>query len=69
MLPTVLVCPLQADFPRTQFRVDVNVNGSRLLVLCELARPINRRALTLAGELSEIDSLRVMVVFRLLLAR
>ena len=69
MLPTVLVCPFQVGFPLTRVRVAVEWFGQEYLVLCELARPIHRRALEPAGELSENDSLSVMAIFRLVLAR
>lgn len=69
MLPTVLLCPLQNGFPLARLRVEVELSGRCLIVLCELARPIHRRALTPAGELSESDSRCVLETFQLLLAR
>ena len=69
MLPTVLVCLFQVGFPLTRVRVAVEWLGQEYLGLCELARPIHQRALGPAGELSENDSLRVMAMFRLVLAR
>ena len=69
MLPTVLVCPFQVGFPLTRVRVAVEWSGQEYVVLCELARPIHRRGLVPAGELSENDSERVMAMFRLVLAR
>ena len=68
MVPTVLVCPLQANFPLTAFRVEVNHAGSTFVTVCDLVRPIRPRALVPAGELTERDSRRVMDTFRLLLA-
>ncbi len=69
MLATVLVCPLRNDVPLTRVRARVTVGGERFVVMCELARPIHRRALLPVGELSEEDSACVMMVFGLLLAR
>ena len=69
MLATVLVCPLRNDVPLTRVRAGVTVGGERFVVIGELARPIHRRALLPAGELSEEDSALGMMVFGLLLAR
>ena len=69
MLPTVLVCPLQVDHTITRLHVEVECGERTMVALCELARPINRRVLEPAGELSERDSRRVMETFRLLLAQ
>jgi hypothetical protein len=68
-LATELVCPLRADAALTSVRTLVRVGAGSYVVLCELARPINRRALVPIGELGENDSKRVMQTFRLLLAR
>lgn len=69
MLATVLVCPMWNDVPLTRVRTEVTFRGERFVVMCELARPINRRALMPAGELGEADSFQVIQTFRLLLAR
>ena len=68
MLPTILVCPLIAAEPLTGVRTTAAVNGRRYVVLCDLARPINRRVLTKAGMLDETSSVRVMQTFSRLLA-
>jgi hypothetical protein len=47
----------------------MTVAGKRYTVLCDLARPINRRALTKTGSLDEAASARIMQTFELLLAR
>lgn len=69
MLATVLVCPLRSDVPLTRVRARVTVAGESFVVMCELARPIHRRALQPVGELSEADSTLVTTMFGLLLAR
>lgn len=69
MLPTALVCPLHAGFPRTRVRVEVRWSGQRYVAVCELTRPIRRGILVSIGELSETDSENVMAMIRLLLAR
>jgi hypothetical protein len=69
MLPTLLACPLRPDEPYTPVRAEVTINGRQFMVLCDLVRPVHRRALVAAGELGENDSHRVMGAFRLLLAR
>ena len=68
MLPTVLVCPLLVGEPVSGARTTAEFAGRRYSVLCELARPINRRILVKVGELDEVASRRIMTVFRLLLA-
>lgn len=69
MLPTVLVCPLLAGEVLTAVRTTMTLAGIRYTVLCDLARPINRRALTKTGSLDEAASARIMQTFELLLAR
>jgi hypothetical protein len=69
MLPTVLVCPILAGLPVSGVRTTVVVEGRQYTVLCELARPINRRVLCKVGELDESSSRRVMRVFHLMLAQ
>jgi hypothetical protein len=68
-LATELVCPLRQDAAMTSVRTMVRIGGENYVALCELARPINRRALISIGVLGENDSKRVMQTFRLLLAR
>jgi hypothetical protein len=68
MLPTVLVCPLIASEPLTAVRTTATVEGQRYVVLCDLARPINRRVSTKSGVLDETSSARVMQTFSKLLA-
>ena len=68
MLPTVLVCPLITAEPLTAVRTTASVGGRRYVVLCDLARPINRRILTKVGVLGETSSTRVMQTFSKLLA-
>lgn len=69
MLATVLVCPLRNDVPLTGVRAAVKVGAERFVVMCDLARPIHRRALVEVGDLNDEDSVRVMLIFGLLLAR
>jgi len=69
MLPTLLVCPLIAGEVLTAVRTTVHHGGKRYTVLCDLARPINRRALVKTGTLDEAASVRIMRTFELLLAR
>ena len=69
MLPTVLVCPFRRDDTLTQVRTLVRWQGFVWIVLCDLARPINRQILTRVGTLDETDSRRVLATFGLLLAR
>ena len=69
MLPTVLVCPLLAGEPLTALRTTAMVGRRRYVVLCDLARPINRRALAKAGVLDDSASARIMQTFAMLLAR
>ena len=68
MLPTVLVCPLIAAEPLTAVRTTASIKGRRYIVLCDLARPINRRVLTKSGVLDDTSSVRVMQTFSKLLA-
>jgi hypothetical protein len=69
MLPTVLVCPLLPREPLTAMRTTAMVGGRRYIVLCDLARPINRRALVKVGVLDDSTSARIMQTFATLLAR
>lgn len=69
MLPTILVCPLFAGFPVSGVRTTVVIEGRAYTVLCELARPINRRALRKMGELDDPSSRRVISVFHRILAQ
>jgi hypothetical protein len=69
MLPTVLVCPLLAGETLTAVRTTVTIAGKRHAVLCDLTRPINRRALVKTGTLDEAASARIMQTFALLLAQ
>jgi hypothetical protein len=69
MLPTILVCPLLMGEPLTAMRMTAAIGGKRYVVLCDLARPINRRALAKVGVLDAATSARIMYVFGLLLAR
>jgi hypothetical protein len=69
MLPTVLVCPLLVGEPLTAMRTTAMVGGRRYVVLCDLARPINRRALAKTGVLNDSALARIMQIFAMLLAR
>ena len=69
MLATILVCPLQAGFPLTRVRAEVEWGGQTFVAVCELTRPIRRGMLVEVGKLGEADSRRVMTMVRLLLAR
>jgi hypothetical protein len=69
MLPTVLVCPLLAGEPVSGVRTFAEIDGRRYTVLCDLARPINRRLLVRVGTVDEITSRRIMAAFSLLLAQ
>ncbi len=69
MLATLLVCPLQAGFPLTRVRTEVEWAGQKFVAVCELTRPIRRGLLVEVGELSGPDSQWVMTMIRLLLAR
>ena len=53
----------------TAVRTTAVVGNTPYVVLCDLARPINRRALQRVGTLEEVDSIRVMETFGMLLAR
>ena len=67
-IPTVLVCPLKQGIRPVPFRPEVEWNGRDYVVMCELTRPINRRALRYLGELGSEDSAKVIVVLHSLLA-
>jgi hypothetical protein len=69
MLPTVLVCPFLSGEPQTAMRTTAMVGGRRYVVLCDLARPINRRVLAKVGVLDDSTSARIMQTFAMLLAR
>ena len=68
MLPTVLVCPIQEFATLTDARVAMTWQGRNLTVLCDLARPINRKTLRLVGELDDATSQRIIETFISLLA-
>jgi hypothetical protein len=68
-LPTVLVCPIRKDVPETIVRSQFVWEGEVFTALCELARPIRRQALHLAGRLDEPASQDVMRKFLRVQAR
>jgi hypothetical protein len=68
VLATELVCPLKRQATRTLARALVEIDGVRYVVLCDLARPIHRRALRSMGELDEAASQRVIEAFLGILA-
>jgi len=68
MLPTVLVCPLKDAEPVTNVRTSLEWEGREYTVLCDLARPINRRSLRRLGEVDAETSERIMEIFLNLLA-
>ncbi len=68
-IPTVLVCPLSDELDLTPARTILHWEDNEFVVGCDLARPINRRVLTLIGEAEEEVSRRVMETFLRLLAR
>ncbi|MSU60046.1 MAG: hypothetical protein EXS35_18065 [Pedosphaera sp.] len=67
-LPTVLVCPLKSGEPVTHVRTTLTWEGREYTVLCDLARPINRKALQSAGVVDEETSRRIVDTFLRLLA-
>jgi hypothetical protein len=67
-IATELVCPLRREASLTSVRTVVTVGPEKYIVLCELARPVDRRALRRMGELSEAESSRVLETFVSLLA-
>lgn len=71
MLATILVCPLKDDLENwcTSLRPVVKAGGIDVAVLCELVRPINRKALVQIGQLDAADSKRVREPVALILAR
>ena len=69
MLPTVLVCPMLSGEPLTAMRTTAMVGGRRYVVLCDLARPISRRASTKVCVLDDSESAQIMQTLALLLAR
>jgi hypothetical protein len=69
MLPTVLVCPLLIGEPVTAVRTTATFSNRKYTVLCDLARPINRRVLDLVGTLDDETSRRIIATFTLLLPR
>ena len=68
MLPTVLVCPIQESATLTDVRVGMTWQDKHYTVLCELARPINRKTLRRVGELDAATSQRIIETFVSLLA-
>jgi len=68
MLPTVLVCPIKEGEAMTNIRTALDWQGKRYTVLCELARPINRKALKYVGELDPETSERIIDAFVKLIA-
>ncbi|PYJ08496.1 MAG: hypothetical protein DME25_01375 [Verrucomicrobia bacterium] len=68
MLPTVLVCPLKEGEPVTNVRTSLEWEGKLYTVMCDLARPINRRTLRHLGDLDEEASQRLLETFVRLLA-
>ena len=68
MLPTVLVCPIKEAAAVTNLRTTVEWQGKRYTVLCDLARPINRKALRHIGDLDPETSERIIETFVRLLA-
>ena len=67
-LPTVLVCPIKAGEPVTNIRAVLTHGGREFTVLCELARPINRKALRSVGQVDAQTSRRIVDTFLRLLA-
>lgn len=68
-LPTVLVCPIKRQMPRTAFRVEVQW-GEVVFVACpDLTRPIRRTALQAIGLLDEPTSQEIIYQLRRLLAQ
>ena len=67
-LPTVLCCPLKAREPETIVRRVIAWGGVDYTVLCELARPVNRRVLRPLGVLDEEQSRAVMAALLKVLA-
>ena len=63
VLATELVCPVRREVALTSARAGVQLNGVDYVVLCDLARPIHRRALKPMGELDAAASMRVMRAF------
>jgi hypothetical protein len=68
-LPTVLVCPLRSDLAMTPLRPTLSLEGKGYVVACDLARPINRKALHPVGWAESEDSQRIIATFHRLLAR
>jgi hypothetical protein len=68
-LPTVLVCPLRSNLAMTPLRRVLSLEGKEYVVACDLARPINRKALHSVGWAESTDSQRIMTTFHRLLAR
>jgi len=67
-LPTVLVCPLKRDETVTNVRTTLKWDGGVFTVLCDLVRPINRKALRPIGEVDEDTSRLIVDTFLRLLA-
>jgi mRNA-degrading endonuclease toxin of MazEF toxin-antitoxin module len=55
-LPTVLVCPIKPNEALTEVRTTLRWEDVEFTVLCDLARSINRRALSEIGEVDEATS-------------
>ena len=68
MLPTILVCPLKEAEPVTHLRTTLEWEGKCYTVLCDLARPINRKGLRHIGDLDVEASDRIIETFVRLLA-
>ena len=68
MLPTVLVCPLKQGEAVTNVRTSLEWKGKHYTVLCDLARPINRKVLRHVGDLDSETSERIIETFVRLLA-
>jgi len=67
-LPTVLVCPLKTGESLTNVRTTLTWEHRSFTVLCDLARPINRKALRSVGRADDETSRRIVNTFLRLLA-
>ena len=68
-LPTQLVCPIRENLTLTPLRTRIRWGGIDFVVACDLLRPINSTALKRLGEVSEAESVKILQIFQLLLAR
>ncbi len=68
MLPTVLVCPIKEAETVTNVRTIIDWQGVRYTVLCDLARPVNRKALRQVGQLDLVASEKIIETFVRLIA-